>query len=939
MKKLIIPFFLFIISGMSVHSQECSTTKIPLDNNVKIGKLPNGLTYYIRKNVEPRERAELNLVVKAGSLQENDQQKGLAHFTEHMAFNGTKSFPKNELIDYLQKSGIRFGADLNAYTGFSETVYQLPIPTDDPELFESAFKILSEWAGAITFEAEEIDNERGVIIEEERQRGKNVSERLQKQLMPILLANSRYADRLPIGETEILENFEHQTLKNFYNDFYRPGIQAVIAVGDFDVEKVEKLIIKNFSDLKPATAAQEVKEYGIPVNEEPLVKIATDPEFPYTVASIIYKHPETVTRTKEDLRNSIIRSAASSMISTRVQELIKSGNAPFLNAGIGYGPYQGGMVNKDAFSIQVVAKKPEELKEAIEGIMDEVNKMLKFGFTETELERVKTNFINAIEKSFKEKNKVSSSAYLQQYLKHFTSGEAFMNMDYTYEFYKKNLSEISLEEVNKMAASFITRENQIILVQASEESKDVLPDENALVQWVNNNTRTVSEYVDDVVDAPLINDTLKGAEVKKSKFHKTVNATEVELSNGVRIVLKPTDFKNDEILFTAFSEGGVSLATEENITSAKMAANIVGSSGVGNFSSNQLSKMLTGKSLSVGPYISTYSEGIKGYAAPKDIESALELIYLYFTHPRKDTAAFNRLIENNRVAIEGKSANPMSVFQDTINVAMNGYGPWAASTTLEDLEKVSLEKSYDFYESRFADAGDFTFLFVGNFEVDELLPLLERYLGSLPSSGQKESFKDVGLKPLSGKVVKKVHRGLENKAVDVLVLHNNYDFNAHNNLILQLIESTLETRLLENLREEAGGTYSPSVNVSYTKTPNPYYSLSVYYTSSVENVEKLKKITFQTIEDLAANGPDESDVEKYTSQAIRQFETRIRTNNYWSAYIKNTYTNNLPIDRIDEYVDNLKKLNVENVEAEVREFLNTENIMELVLLPEDQNMN
>lgn len=918
-------------------SQQQPNVNIPLDKNVKIGKLANGLTYYIRKNVEPRERAELNLVIKAGSLQENDQQKGLAHFTEHMAFNGTKSFPKNELIDYLQTSGIRFGADLNAYTGFDETVYQLPIPTDDPELFESGFKILSEWAGAISFEAEEIDNERGVIVEEERQRGKNVSERLQKQLMPVLLADSRYADRIPIGETEILQNFEHQTLMDYYSDYYRPGIQAVIAVGDFDIEKVEKLIVENFSDLKPVQGAPKVKEYEIPVNREPLVKIATDPEFPYTVASVIYKHPETITRTQEDFRNSIIRSAASSMISTRIQELIKNGNAPFLNAGIGYGPYQGGMVNKDAFSIQVVAKKPEELKQAIDGIMDEINKMLKFGFTATELDRVKTNFMTSIEKSFKEKDKVSSSAYLKQYLNHFTSGEAFMNMDYTYEFYKNTLPGISLEEVNKMAASFITDENQIILIQAPENSKEVLPDENTLIKWVNNKTRAVSEYIDDVVDAPLIEDTLNGAKVKSSKFHSSVNTTEVELSNGVRIVLKPTDFKNDEILFTAFSEGGVSLTEEENITSAKMADNIVASSGAGKFSSNQLGKLLTGKSLSVGPYIGTYSEGIKGYTAPKDIESALELIYLYFAHPRKDTAAFNRVIENNRVAIEGKSANPMSVFQDSINIVMNGYGLWAASTTLDDLEKVSLDKSYDFYQSRFADAGDFTFVFVGNFELDQILPKLEKYLGSLPSSNREESFRDVGLKPLSGKVTKKIYRGLEDKAVSVLVYHNTYDFDAENNMILKLIESTLETKLLENLREEASATYSPSVNVSYTQTPNSYYSLSVSYTSSVENVEKLAKITHQAIEDLAANGPEETDIEKYTSQARRQFETKIRTNGYWSAYMQNTYSNSLSINRIDEYLNNLEKLNVESVKAEVRSFLNTENRVELFLLPENES--
>ncbi|MCF4100784.1 insulinase family protein [Gillisia sp. M10.2A] len=937
MQKIIIVLFLFLICGISVFSQEeNSLNRIPLDTAVKIGKLPNGITYYIRKNSEPRERAELNLVIKAGSLQENDLQKGLAHFTEHMAFNGTKSFPKNDLIDYLQKSGVRFGADLNAYTGFDETVYQLPIPTDDPKLLESAFQILSEWAGDISFEAEEIENERGVIIEEERQRGKNVSERLSKKLMPILLANSRYRDRLPIGETAVINNFEHKTLKAYYNDYYRPELQAVIAVGDFKIEMVEELIIKNFSSLTEKGNSPELKEYLIPNNLEPLVKIATDPEFPYTVASIIYKHPETITRTEGDFRNAIIRSAASSMISNRVQEMVKNGNAPFLDAGVGYGPFQGGMVKMDAFSIQVVAKKPEELKEAIDGIMNEIDKMLKFGFTETEFERVKTTFMTSIEKSLMEKDKISSAGYLKQYLKHFTSGAAIMSLDYSYDFYKNNLEKITLKEVNEMGASFITAENQIILVQAPEESKDALPSEKTLSAWVNNKNRSVSEYIDDIIDAPLIEDKLLGAKVIKSKVHKSIKTTEVELSNGVRIVLKPTDFKNDEILFTAFSPGGVSLAKEAEITSAKMADNIIASSGIGKFNSNQLSKLLTGKSLGVGPYIGTYSEGIKGFSSKKDIESALKLIYLYFSHPRKDTVAFNRVMENTRVAIEGKSSNPMSVFQDTINTAMNGLGAWAASTTLKSLEKVSLDKSYNFYQERFADIGDFTFLFVGNFKTEQLLPLLEKYLGSLPSKNNKESFRDIGLKPLPGKVVKKVYRGLEDKAVVVLSYHDKYKYSKDNNLKLKALKSALETRLLERLREKESGVYSPSVSLSYVKIPSPYYSLAVSFSCASDRVEQLVEATRQEIEAMRAEGPTSLEIDKFVAQEKRQHEVALRTNNFWLSYLKNVYAKESDINSVNTYSRRLDNLKAQKMKKSARKLLDTEGSQELILLPENK---
>ena len=736
--------------------------KIPMDPKVKIGVLENGLTYYIRKNSEPQQRAQLYLVLKAGSLQENDDQKGLAHFTEHMAFNGTKSFPKNELIDYLQKAGIRFGADLNAYTGFEETVYQLPLPTNDEELFESGFQILSEWAGNITLDNEDIDSERGVIVAEERQRGKDVSERISKQLLPVLLANSRHKDRLPIGDIEIIQNFEHQTLKDFYNDWYRPDLQAVIAVGDFDEKRVEELIRQNFSGLPKSNGRPERENYNIPSNEEPLLKIVTDPEFPYTVASVIYKHPATITRTTEDFRNSIMRSAVSSMFSKRISEKIQSGTATYLNASASYGGYQGGIGDLDAFTLQVVAKEPELLKEAIEGIMDDVNTMKSFGFTQAELDRVKSNFMTSVIQSHREKDKTSSIAYVNQLLKHFTKGEAVIDMDYSLDFYNKYLDDISLEEVNKMANGFVTEENQIILVQAAEKSSDVLPNEETLLAWVKS-VREVEAYIDDVVDGPLVTDILEESKIIDRIHHSSIDLTEIELANGVKVVLKPTDFKNDQILFSAFSPGGLSLASEEEIQSSKMATGIISASGVGEYTASQLNKLISGKSISLSLSIGTYFEGLNGSSSPEDLETALELVYLYFNHPRKDSIPYNRILENVKVSLEGKSSNPIAVFQDSVNVAMMGKGPWATPLTIEKLNEVSLDEAYNFYKDRYEDASDFTFTFVGNFEIDTILPLIQKYLGSLPSTQREEDYRDVGIKPLQGNITNTVRRGLEDK--------------------------------------------------------------------------------------------------------------------------------------------------------------------------------
>lgn len=941
-KSLIIIFISFLTAGVfGQHSSDVGISKseiIPVDPEVKIDSLRNGLTYYIRENQEPEERAQLYLVVKAGSLQEKDNQLGLAHFTEHMAFNGTRNFPKNELIGYLEEAGVRFGADLNAYTGFNETVYQLPLPTDKPELFESGFKILSDWAGHISFNNSEIDKERGVIVSEKRQRGNNVSERMSEQLLPVIFADSRYAQRLPIGETDIIENFEYQTLKDYYDKWYTPELQAVIAVGDFDAEKVEKYIKKYFSGLPSSEDPVEKKTFSIPSNEEPLVKIVTDPEFPHTVASVTFKHPETTIKTRDDLRRAVIRSAINSMLSARINELLKSGTAPFLNAGASYGSFQGGMANKDAFTVQVVAKKPEQLRKAIDGIMKEVLRMTKFGFTQSELERIKENFMTAIEKSYKEKDNTPSINYVNQYLEHFKSGEAIISADYSHKFYKEELEDISIEEVNKIASELVTPNNQIIIVRAPEKNLDVLPGENELIEWVNDPDRKITAYVDDVLDKSLMENIPDAGEVKSVKTHEDSGVTEAVLSNGVRVILKPTEFKTDEILYRAFSPGGYSLSEEAEVFSSKMADDIVASSGLGDFSSVQISKMLAGKSLAVVPNIGLYSEGIRGSASPEDLETALKVIHLYFTRPRKDSVAFNRLIENYKVSIKAKGTNPMAVFQDTINVVMKGRGAWAQDPTIEEVNEISLEQAFEFYKERFSDAGDFTFVFVGNFEVDSILPLLNTYLGSLPSVAGKENYNDVGIKPLKGNISKTVYDGLADKAVVVLAYHDDYEYTRKNNLQLQALESALETRMLERLREKEGGVYSPSVSLSLVKIPNPHYSIAVSFSTSSELSDKLMEAAIDEIEKLKNEGPTLEELNKFIAQEKRQRQVNLETNGFWLNYLKSVYTDERNLPDYKTYFENLNNLELQEIKEAAREFLTTGNNIKLILLPENSEV-
>ena len=426
-----------------------STEKaLPVDADVKIGTLPNGLTYYIRKNVEPKNRAELYLANKIGSIVENDDQQGLAHFTEHMAFNGTRDFPKNELVSYLQKAGVRFGADLNAYTGFNQTVYQLPLPTDSVAVFEKGFDILANWAGMVTFEDKEIDQERGVIVEEDRQRGKNAQERMSKQLLPVLLANSRYAERIPIGKVDILQNFKYETIRQFYKDWYRPNLQAVIAVGDFDVNKVEELIKANFSELKNPENPRKREKYTIPNNKEPLVKIVTDPEYPYNVALVNYKHQTKTLTTEEGLKSKMMESLINTMLANRLTEIVQKGGAPFIFAQSNYGAFQGGLVDLDAYSSVAISKDAAGLEAALKAVIAENVRMKKFGFTDTELERAKTNMMTGMEKQFKEKDKTKSAAFVQKYVNNFLDGTAIPSIDFTYNFYKENLNGLALADMN-----------------------------------------------------------------------------------------------------------------------------------------------------------------------------------------------------------------------------------------------------------------------------------------------------------------------------------------------------------------------------------------------------------------------------------------------------------------------------------------------------------
>lgn len=904
---------------------------LPLDPNVIIGKLPNGLTYYIRKNVQPKNRAELYLVNKAGSVLETDDQQGLAHFTEHMAFNGTRDFPKNELVNYLQKSGVKFGADLNAYTSFDETVYQLPLPTDSTKLFEKGFDILANWAGYQTFDPKEIDAERGVVLEEERLRGKNAQERLQHQVLPVLLNNSRYAERLPIGKEDILKNFKPETIKRFYHDWYRPDLQAVIAVGDFDPKRVEQLIKENFSGLKNPAGEKPPTKYSVPATPGTTVKIATDKEFPYTIAEVVVRHPQTKLITTVDYMQSMRVALFNQMLNTRLSELLQKADPPFL---FGQASYSGFLGNQDAFTSIAVAKKPEELEKAVKAVVAETERARKFGFTITEFERAKLNLMTQMENGYKEKDKTKSVNFVREYQRNFLEGEASPGIDFEYNFYKEHLNDIKLADVNALASKFISDQNRAVIVEAPDKAKDKLPTEQALLTWIKEGGKDVTPYVDNVSNKPLLSTIPTGTKITNEVKDDALGTTTLTLGNGITVILKPTDFKNDEILIRGYRFGGTSLASDADYQSANMAAGVVNSSGISDLTEIQLDKMLSGKNLGIEPTISETTEGISGNSSPKDLETALQLLYLYFTEPRKDPDIWASNIAQTKSVLANRGLDPTAVYQDTVAAVLGNHNMRRMTVTADQLDKASLDKAFSFYKERYADATGFTFVLTGAFDVAKIKPLLQTYIGGLPAAGKAETYNKLGIHAPAGQITKTVYKGIGDKATVQLVFSGDYDYNTANNTQLDGLNEVVQIKLIERLREKEGGVYSPGIRVSYSKIPMGRYNFTVYFSCAPENVEKLINATLEEIGKIKKNGADPVDIQKFVAEDTRATEVQLKENNFWEGYLLSHSQNQEDPHDVLNHIKNLDQVTVESTKATANKYLSGDNLIRLILLPE-----
>lgn len=946
MKHLIRLFVLFIClpstAPLPVHAQEPAAAaaaaviglsrQMPIDPLVLVGTLDNGLRYYIRENQEPENRAELRLVVKAGSILEDDDQQGLAHLTEHMAFNGTTHFEKQELVNYLESIGMRFGPELNAGTGFDETTYMLTVPTDSIEAFETAFLILEDWAHGITFDPEEVNKERGVIVEEWRL-GRGAGARMRDKQYPILFKDSRYAERLPIGQMEIIENFEPETLVRFYRDWYRPDLMAVVAVGDFDKDHVETLIKTHFSRLAPVDNPRPRLTYDIPDHVETLFAIATDPEASGSSVAVYFKQPLRSRGTVGFYRQQLVERLYNSMFNQRLSELSLQADPPFIFASSSQGIF---VRSKEAYTLNTSVK-DGGIPQGLETLLTEAERVGRHGFIESELERVKTNVLRSMERSFAEREKTSSRSYVSRYIGNFTNGSQIADIGYRYELYKRFVPEITLGEVNQLARQWISDENRVVMVNAPDKEGLETPTEQELsAVFEAAQSKEIEPYTETVGDEPLVPVLPEPGSIVSERIYEEVGVTEWELSNGVRVAMKPTDFKEDQIMFRAFSPGGLSLVDDEVYLAVSNSMPIIGMSGLSSFNMIDLNKKLAGKVASAMASVGELEEGLSGSASPQDLETMFQLIYLNFTAPRADSTMFLSMQARMRAVIANRGANPMAAFSDTLQVTMTQYHPRAPLVSEAMVDVMDLQMSFELYKDRFADASDFTFVFVGNLDLSIMRPLVERYLGSLPSIDRIETWRDVGPKPPEGVIVKSVYKGMEPQSQSVFIFTGPFEDSRANRHAFQSMNSVLQIKLRERIREELGGTYNVGVNGSNTWRPTPVYSISISYGCDPERVEELKKVVFKEIEKLKSNGPGEEDLNKVKESQRRTRETNLEQNSYWLSQLAFRYQKGQDPTDVLGFEVFIEALTAEMIQESAKLHFNMDNYIQVTLYPETE---
>lgn len=920
MKKYLIHFILLLFSFPCAFAQGI-LGDVPLDGRVVTGKLSNGLTYYIMPNKKPENKVEMRLVVNAGSVLEKENQQGLAHFCEHMAFNGSKNFQKNQLVDYLQTAGVKFGAHLNAYTSFDETVYMLSLPTDDEKVVGQGFQILEDWAAHLLFDPAELEKERGVVLEEYRL-GLGAQKRMMAEYLPKLLYQSKYAERLPIGKKEVLETFQREDITSFYESWYRPDLMAVIVVGDLDVKLVEEKIKTHFSTLKNPDSPEPRVSTKVPDHGELFITTVTDPEATYGTVQLAFKLDGARDQlgTAEEFQKELSQYLYYTILNDRLNDLAKKPDAAFSNGWA----YQGELWVRSKEALQAFGiVSAGRYADALEQITRELVRVRHFGFSQSELERAKMNLKVALERSVKESEKMESDQYAGQLVDHFLTKSPMPGPEWKLAQFDLMSHSLLPDGSSEALVSILKEFNVVITFTGPESDRAKMPVHEEVRRLFNTTLNTIPEpYPELVLPSELMLEKPIPGAITKSEANKTNSSTTLLLENGIRIIYQPTTLKNDEVLFNAISMGGTNLLTNEEYKMVKHGLGIISNTGVGDYSETDIEKILAGKTVRVSPYIGSTSEGFSGQCSPNDLESLLQMLHLYFTKPRMDPEAYRAFVSRQRSFYDNYEANPSGSFRLAWSKWMHNNHPRAFSIPAEeDWAAMDYNKIHQVFTERFSNAADFTFVFVGNIEPESFQSLVATYLGSLQTKVEREQVKDIGYRVRKGTDKLEVKKGSEPKSQVQIVFHGETPYTKADDLNLDIAAEILTIKLIEVLREDMGGVYGTSAGNNFTRLPISSYYFIISFPCGPENVDALIKAALGELKKLANEGPSARDLDKVKQTMIKTLKTDFQSNRFWlSRLIESAYYGDLPNTQ-DAMVDQVNQVTPEQIKAIVKKYL------------------
>ena len=906
-----------------------------MDPEVRYGRLDNGLTYYIRHNEQPKQRAEFHIAQAVGAILEEDNQNGLAHFLEHMAFNGTQHFPGKGIINYFESIGVNFGGNINAYTSIDETVYRLSdVPTYRAGIVDSALLVMHDWSCGLLLLDEEIDAERGVILEEWRT-GRTAQRRMWKEMRALMYPGTQYAKRDVIGDTAVINNFEYQALRDYYHKWYGPDNQAIIVVGDINVDTIEAKIKALWADVPRRANYGERPVYTVNHNDKPLVAVVTDPEAQGTRITLEYKFdqlPEALQQTAKEYTLNMVRGLACDMFNNRMSDLSHDPNASFSGAGCYYGEVAKKM---DAFMAVIIPKEGRET-EAYNDLVYQLEKMHRFGFTNAELERVKNDKMTAMESYYNERNTRKNITLARECIRHFENGETMPGAEWEYEMTQAFLPLIPLEKVNQLAQS-LTHANPTIAISAPAKEGVHIPTAEALVAAIAGQSELAIEAPqEEKIDTELVKKAPHKGKIKSTKQNEELGYTEWTLNNGIKVVIKPTTFKADEILMQGFSKGGMTQVKTADLPSAKLATSIVGMSGIGTFTMPQLEKALAGKTVSVSPEIAEHMERINGASSVKDLETMLQLTYLYFTAPRRDEEAYQTTMNLLHNQLVNRDKNPKTIFSDSVQMMASNHSDRTAIVDLKLLEKVSLDKALEIYKARFANPGDFTFIFVGNIDPTDakVQELICQWLGGLKTKKTREEVIDHHVRVAPGMQKNYFTRKMETTTASNRIQYTSYDmpYSLANDLNMEMIGRILSTRYLESIREREGGSYGVATYGNMSILPVPRASLIMQFDTDPKKQGRLMEIIHEEIQTIIQDGPLATDLQKEKESMLKDYQEDLENNKYWrsSLYLYYMYG----INNIRDYKPAVEAITAQTVQQTLKQLVSAGNVFEVVMFPE-----